>query len=451
MQNFSLTEAKERSANFIKNAFNPNTYKDYFISLLQMFGAVFIHSQNNELLQAIRKTNVNNMIDIELDNEGEKYNVIRQQATQSEGIVVFNITNLLAQIDIGTSFIVNNNIYNATTTTVGQELILGNATKNLLIKKIETFASTKIVIVYCENHGLSKGIQVVGSGFGIAGLNGLQTIIGFDKNSFRFVNEAVSTTTSLTSLLDVEFFTTNIIKTNIRSAEVGAITNVSRGSEVQLSNALQYIGSAGFVDYNEIGIGADRETDDNYRKRIVEKKQTPGNIADIKTLIFNQSGVTRVGLVEKDPFIGNFTIYFLRDNDSDIIPTQQELDAVKNILISDKNISPRITADYIFVKAPTEVKRHFIITSLMPNTKIMQEAIKAQLKEIVYNIGIQDRKVAEITAIQLRTLLVQSTQDSAGNVITNLSEIAIKDTINQDATLKLNVGEFVTVEEVNFS
>ena len=451
MQNFSIEEAKEKSANFVKNNFGVNTSDDIFANILERLGTSFLHSQNNELLQVQNKTNINNMVGIELDNEGEKYNVIRQQPSQSEGQVVFNITNILAQIDIGTAFVGNNNTYNATTTTAGQVLTFGNNTKNLLITKIETFASTKTAIVYCENHGLAVGVEIIGAGFSVAGLNGTQTITEIDKNSFRFTNNSIAGTTTLTSFTNTEFFTANIIKTNIRSVETGSITNISRGGEIVPSSTLQYINSTGFVDYNEIGIGADLETDDNYRKRIIERKKTYGNIAEIKTLVLNQSGVTRVQLVQLKPFIGNFTIYFLRDNDSDIIPTQQELNAVKNILTSGENLHPTITTDNVFVQAPTEIKRRFTINGLLPNTDKMKEAIKAQLQEIIYNIGIQNGSVAEVTASELQTLLIQNTQDSVGNVIRSINSITITDILNAPATLFLNVGEFLTVDQINFA
>ena len=455
MQNFSLVEAAEKSANFVQNHFGANTSNDIIIDVLKSFGTVFLHSENNELLQVQNKTNINNMVGIELDNEGEKYNVIRQQASQSEGQVVFNTTNILAQIDIGTEFIGNNNTYNATATTVGQALTLGNGTKSLVITKIETFATTKTAVVYCQNHGLAQGIQVVGSGFSVAGLTGTQTITAIDKNSLRFVNNSIVATTTLTSFTNTEYFTANIIKTNIRSVETGSITNIARGGSVIPSQTLQYINATGFIDYNEIGIGADLETDDNYRKRIIQPKKDPGRRPEIKTIVSNQSGVTRVQLVDCRPFVGNFTIYFLRDNDSDIIPTQQELDAIESILISDPKLAPTVTFDNVFVEAPTEIKRRFTLNGLLPNTDKMKEAVKAQLQETIYNLGIQGKSINgviyEMTATNLQTLLIQNTQDSIGNLITNLNSVTITDVLSAPATLALGIGEFLTVDEVIFA
>jgi uncharacterized phage protein gp47/JayE len=450
VQNYSVSQANETASNIVKNIFGVNRDGDLIIPYMEMLTSVILYAQNNAILQALQQTIIDSMSGIELDNEGNKYNVIRQQSSQSEGMVVFNITNPLAIIDIGTEFIANNNQYNATTTTAGQVITFGNGTQDLLITKIEVFASTKKAIVFCENHGLSKSIEIVGSGFSVAGLNGTQVITDFDKNSFTFTNDNIVSTTTVTTFLNTEFLTASIIKTNVRSVETGFVTNVARGGEVSVSTALQYINTTGYVDYNEIGLGADTETDDNYRARIVERKQTNGVVAEIETIVLNQAGVTRVRLVQQSPFIGNFTIYFLRDNDSDIIPTQQELDAIKTILTTDDNISPRITEDSVFVEAPTPVSRRFTISGLVPNSTIMQEAIRDQIQEIIYNNGIQDGTISTITDVQLTTLLIQGSQDSIGNIISAINTVVITDTLNAPATLSLNVGEFLTVDQINF-
>lgn len=450
MLNYSFEDAKNESANIANNTYGATNANDIFPQTLEMFGGVLLHTHNNNLSQVQKKTNVNNMVGLELDHEGAKYNVIRQQRSQSEGQVVFNITNILAQIDIVTEFIGNNNKYNATLTTVGEFLTLGDASRNLLITKIETFSSTKIAIVYCENHGLVSGIQIAGYSFSIAGLTGLQTITTFDKNSFTFTNSSIASTSTITPSSS-EYFQANIIKTNIRSAETGSIQNIDKGIEIVPSNAITYVNSVGYVDYNEIGLGSDIETDDNYRTRIVARKTKNTAIADIETLVLNQSGVTRVTILETFPAVGNFTVYFLRDNDNNPIPTQQEIDGVKNSLINKSTLHATISENNVFVNAPTEVKRRFVINGLLPNAGKMQEAVKAQLQEVIYNISIQDATIIPPTASQITTTLIQRTQDSTGNTISNINSIDILDINDIPTTLTLAIGEFISVDNISFA
>ena len=450
MLNYSIQDAKTESSSIVTNSLGVNNSSDFFVSWIGGIFTAIIHAHNNDLQNIIKKTDINNMVGLELDVEGEKYNVIRQQASQAEGQVVFNITNILAQIDIGTEFIGNNNKYNATATTVGQVLAFGDISRDLLITKIETFVSTKTAIVYCDNHGLSNNIQLTGYNFAVAGLSGIQTITSFDKNSFVFTNNSIVANAIITPSAS-EYFDTNIIKTNIRSVETGSIQNIDRGLEVVPTNAIQYINASGYIDYNEIGLGADTETDDNYRARIVARKTKNTAIAEIETLVLNQSGITRVAIVQTTPSVGNFTVYFLRDNDNNPIPTQQEIDAVKNALIDKQNLHATITKDNVFVNAPIELKRRFVVNGLLPNTAKMQEAVKAQLQEIIFTIGIQDTTKTPPTDSQVRTLLIQRTQDATGNTISNINSIDILDINNVSATLTLGVGEFISVDNISFA
>lgn len=449
MQNYTVEDARNEVANIAKNVFGVINTNDIFPQILEEFGTGMLHSHNNNLLRVQNKTNVNNMVGLELDVEGEKYNVIRQQQSQAEGQVVFNITNILAQIDVGTEFICNNNKYNSTAPTVGEFLTLGDLSRNLLISKIETFSTTKIAIVYCENHGLATGIQINGYGFSVAGINGLQTITTFDKNSFTFTNNGIISNSTIIPSAS-EYLQANIIKTNIRSVESGSIQNIAKGIEVVPTSPITYVNSAGYTDYNEIGLGADTETDDNYRKRIVTTKTQKSTIEYVKNIALNQSGVTRVSIAQSTPTIGNFTLYFLRDNDNDPIPTTQEALAVKNILINASNLHPTITEDNVFVNAPTEVKRRFVVNGLLPNTTRMQSAITSQLQEIIYNIGIQDTTITTPTTTQLITDLIQKTQDSIGNTVSNITSIGIFDINDVPASLSLAIGEFISIDNISF-
>ena len=450
MQNYTIEDARNESANIAKNIYGATNVNDKFPQLLEVFSTVILHSHNNNLLRVQSKTNINNMVGLELDVEGEKYNVIRQQQSQAEGQVIFNITNILAQIDIGTEFIGNGNKYNSTLSSIGEFLTLGDLSRNLLISKIETFLSTKTAIVYCENHGLASGIQINGYGFSVAGLNGLQTISTFDKNSFTFTNNSIASNSTVIPNSS-EYLQANIIKTNIRSVEGGSIQTIAKGVEVVPTNAITYVNSTGYVDYNEIGLGADTETDDNYRKRIATTKTQKSTIEYIKNIVLNQAGVTRVAIAQSTPTIGNFTLYFLRDNDNDPIPTTQETIAVKNILIDEGNLHPTITADNVFVNAPTEVKRRFVINGLLPSTSRMEVAITAQLQEIIYNIGIQDTTITPPTTTQLITQLIQKTQDSIGNTVLNITSIDILDINDIPASLSLAIGEFISVDNISFA
>ena len=113
MQDYSIDKAKADSSSIIRNAIGINNAQDPASALLEGIFTQILHAQNNNAKQILAKTDINNMVATELDIEGGKYNVIRQQPSQAEGQVIFNITNISAQIEVGTEFLGNANTYNA--------------------------------------------------------------------------------------------------------------------------------------------------------------------------------------------------------------------------------------------------------------------------------------------------------------------------------------------------
>lgn len=75
--------------------------------------------------------------------------------------------------------------------------------------------------------------------------------------------------------------------------------------------------------------------------------------------------------------LGQTIVYFTRDNDEDIIPSNSEVSALQTQLFT---IKPANTADSDFIiRAPTAVTVPFVFTALTPNTTTMQAAITANL------------------------------------------------------------------------
>jgi len=75
---------------------------------------------------------------------------------------------------------------------------------------------------------------------------------------------------------------------------------------------------------------------------------------------------------------GTVVVYFVRDNDDNIIPSGQEVQNVKDKLIE---IKPAETwEDDVVVLAPVALVSNFTFTALTPNTVTMQDAITASLQ-----------------------------------------------------------------------
>ena len=136
------------------------------------------------------------------------------------------------------------------------------------------------------------------------------------------------------------------------------------------------------MDFGAIGGGTDQETDAGLRLRMLDRIQNPVaqfNVAAITEAAKNIAGVTRVFVQEVTPALGQVTVYFMRDNDTNPIPTGSEVTKVQTEILA---IKPANTADGdVFVLAPTGVSVDFTFTALSPNTSTMQTAIAANLRQ----------------------------------------------------------------------
>ena len=184
--------------------------------------------------------------------------------------------------------------------------------------------------------------------------------------------------------------TNTVINTLERSGSTVTVTinighNLSSNVAVTIAGADQteYNGvqEAG-VDAGELAGGTDQEDDDSLRERFLERIQNPVaqfNDAQITSTAKEINGVTRVFITDAFPEPGQVTIFFMRDNDLNPIPTAPEVTAVKNQILT---IKPANTADVdVIVNAPTPVNVPFTFTALVPNTLTMQAAIDANLQQ----------------------------------------------------------------------
>ena len=133
--------------------------------------------------------------------------------------------------------------------------------------------------------------------------------------------------------------------------------------------------------------------------------------------------------------LGQARIFFVKDNDSNIIPTPLEVQAVKNALVA-KKIFTISEADLI-VEAPVAVPANFTFSSLSPNTPSMQQAITKNLTKF-FSSGTEVAR--NVTEADYKSI-INSTIDSAGNrpifslsapsgdVSININEISILGTI----------------------
>lgn len=230
-----------------------------------------------------------------------------------------------------------------------------------------------------NNHGLASNVAPDIAGANQTEYNGTGLEIQVTAlNKFTY-SVSGSPTTPATGTITVTHVS---IPVPVTSQAFGASVNQVLDTELTLQSPIVNVDNILNVDFAEIGSGTDQEIDTDLRFRFIDRIQNPVahfNVNDIITKVKEVGGVTRVFVQEVTPGNGDVTIYFMRDNDDDPIPTAPEVTTVKNKVLE---IKPANTPDSsVIVSAPTPITTAYTFTSLSPNTLTMQSAIEANLQQ----------------------------------------------------------------------
>lgn len=168
----------------------------------------------------------------------------------------------------------------------------------------------------------------------------------------------------------------------VQSNGFGQAVNQDADAPLTLQSPIIGVDDEAKVDFGELGGGSDQETDTSLRARLLDRIQNPVahfNVAEIVSKAKEVAGVTRVFVQPITPAVGRVTVYFMRDNDTNPIPSASEVTAVKNKVLE---ITPANTDEAdVIVAAPAAIVTDFTFTALAPNTTAMQSAISANLQQ----------------------------------------------------------------------
>lgn len=282
-----------------------------------------------------------------------------------------------------------------------------------------TRIGTQAIVTTIDNHNLANNVLI--------------SILGANEAEYNVVNQEISVTGSKTFTFDITTIPTtpatgtltlsftNAIA-NVTSTTLGTNTNIGSIVELTFVNTIVSINPAVFTTFDGISGGLDVETDASIDTRLAEKFQSYFAPAFTKVgiPIFLKeavAGVTRVWVKDAFPAAGKVTIYFVRDNDVNILPNSTQIQDVKNAIVNGTNkldpIKPSNTPDdYVIVLAPTPIVVNFNFTSITPNTDEMKQAVKDNLTDFFRN---NTDFETSITREELFNVIL-STVDSQGNV-----------------------------------
>lgn len=325
-----------------------------------------------------------------LDLWASFWGITLNPATQSSGKIVATGT-AGSTITAGTQLTTSNgNLYS-----VASEVnIVANAVSCTL-----TSAGLLATATLASDQSLYTGQSVTISGATEPEYNGTFTITVTGTNVFTYVLPSVTTSPATGSPL--ANFTSAPV--SVQSLGFGKSKNLLPNARLTFSTPIVGVNSQAFVDFNELSGGADIETTEELRERLLERVQNPVAMFNVSAIVQQAkkvSGVTDVFVYEITPEPGAVTIYFVRGNDVSPIPSAAEVQTVKDEILK---IKPAHTADAdVIVLAPTAVNQAFSFSFLSPNTTSMREAIDANLAALFRDeaaVGVEMTENQYISAI----------------------------------------------------
>ena len=383
-----------------------------------------------QLLEAIKLNFPDTTFGEFLDRWASIYGVSRLAATQSSGNVVVTGT-ATTVIPLATTFQSSNGItYQSTSVATITQSVLSVTT---IIPNGNIATVTTSV-----NHGIASNVVVTIAGADQPEYNGAQTITVTAANQFQFtiIGTPVAGTGTITAT-----FTAAIVPIQSVDFDSEELTvNQPLDAILTLGSPIAGADNNASVDFDGLEGGVPQESDEDLKVRLLDRIQNPVahfSEADIENQAKKTNGVTRVFVQPITPAIGQVTIYFMRDNDDDPIPSLAEVTTVKDSIL---DITPANTATVdVIVLAPTANSTDFTFSSITPDTSTMQTAITASLtqfftEETVVGVNVdQDKyRAAIINTIDLDTGKQLETFELStpnGDIIIASGEIATLGTV----------------------
>lgn len=331
-----------------------NRVYDFYLSLNQAIKQTFWDTSTGEFLA----------------RQASWFGVYRLAATQSTGNIVVTGTATTA-IPISTLYQTSTGLQFSTTSA-------GTITASTVSVSSITRSGTTATATTASDHGLSSFVSVTIAGAVETEYNGAQTITVTGLDTFTYTVSG-SPASPATGTITAAFTAANI---PVQSVDFGSTSNLALDAEITLQSPISGVDDAAYVDFGEVGGGTDQEVDENFRPRFLDRPQNPVamfNDSAITAKAKEINGVTRVFIKQITPTYGQVTVYFMRDNQSNPIPSASEVATVKTNILT---IKPAHTADIdVIVSAPTSVPINFTLSALTPNTATMKTAITANLQQ----------------------------------------------------------------------
>jgi|CXWL01.1.fsa_nt_gi uncharacterized phage protein gp47/JayE len=167
----------------------------------------------------------------------------------------------------------------------------------------------------------------------------------------------------------------------VTASVAGLDGNTAAASQLTFSSPIAGINGNALVAAGGLNQGADEETDDSLRARLLDRIQRPphgGADFDYVKWAKEVAGVTRAWVYRQELGVGTVTVRFVRDDDAGgLIPDAGEVTAVQTYIDDRRPVTAQVT-----VVAPVAVPQNFTI-ALTPNSVAAKAAVTAELQDLL--------------------------------------------------------------------
>ena len=308
-----------------------------------------------------------------LDRWASIYGVPRTAATQSTGNVVATGT-ATTVIPISTGYQSSDGL---SYTTTASATITAQSLSVTSIIRIGSIATVTTAV----DHEIASNVAVTISGAVQTEYNGVQEIIVTAANQFEYEVSGTPVTPATGTIL-AGFTAANVPVQSDDFETTDTTVNQPLDAVLTLGSPISGVDNAANVDFGTLGGGVAQESDTDLRNRLLSRIQNPVahfSVSDIENQAKLVPGVTRVFVQSITPAVGQVTVYFMRDNDTDSIPDASEVVTVKAKI--DEILPANTNTVDVIVNAPTAVSTNFTFTAISPDTLTMEAAITASLEQ----------------------------------------------------------------------
>jgi uncharacterized phage protein gp47/JayE len=174
--------------------------------------------------------------------------------------------------------------------------------------------------------------------------------------------------------------------------DYGEDSNNDGGIELYFVSPIAGVDSIATVATDGISGGLDEEDDEDYRARILTRKRRAphgGAYFDYENWALEVPGVTRAWAIPEYYGVGTIGMAFVRDDDSSIIPSTDEMDEVRNYLVEHTDPLTGLTvgipvgAEPGLIMIPLQAESLNFIVMVSPNNSTVQSEIEEKLSDLL--------------------------------------------------------------------